>query len=443
MKKYFIYATNLYRTYLVRFLFFRLLKEIILYTFRYGRRCYISLKNPNSNVRFELASLSSLPDTLLTKKIVIRYSELLRIPAPSFVGYNAGEAAKENGDIDILSPSLEIFELSNAMVVGGVDFIFGDTIAVHHDLFSSSIHQCPAENIGVISIDRVHACLDLYLMKPPGQLSTGISLIGQCAANYAHWLTETLPKLAIMDTIEAYADYPLLVDDNLHPNIYESIDLINKNHRKIIKVGRWSAFQVGQLIAVSNPGYERYIPHDLHSNNIAPYINRFSRDAFIILRESLKGAISNIALSAQKSFYLLRDHTSKNIRQIENHNELDKLISRNSLTLISTSNASFIEQVIACTQAKIIISPIGAPLANIIFCPPGSRIIVLAPYYDGATYYYYSNLAGILGHKIYYVLGRQTSTKLHPNHRNYIADLVALDSVLKKIKSELANNTLG
>jgi capsular polysaccharide biosynthesis protein len=424
-----------YRRYLSRYIFFRALKAVTLAAYRSAHRLRSYASNLPLSGNYQLCALSYCSSDLTVKRIAVDHGEVINIPAPTFTGYCAEAAIKRNPAIKIEAPSLEVFEFSGAMAVGGVDFVFINDMAIHHNLFAPTQHHCPAENVGVASINRINARLDLYLTKKPKMLTTGTSMIGQCSGNYAHWLTETLPKLTILDACEEFYDLPLLVDDDLHPNIYSSLNLVNRNRREVIKVKRWEPAILGKLVTISNPGYERYAPHDFYSREAPAYVNTFSRTALLMLRDTAGEAIEGITRPGAKAIYLARSHESGNIRQLDNSIAVEAAITANGISMITPESMSFVEQVTACADAKIIVAPIGASLANMIFAPQGCKVIILAPYYEEASYFYYSNLAGVLGHELHYVLGPQTNVRQHPIHRNYCIDVEVLSATLKQVKA--------
>jgi capsular polysaccharide biosynthesis protein len=335
--------------------------------------------------------------------------------------------------IQIESPSLSIFEFDHCMLVGGVDFVFVGDMAVHHDLFVPSVHNCPAENLGLISMKRKENALSLNVSRPPSTLETGISLIGQCSGNYAHWLTETLPKLAVLNVFREYENVPLLVDDGLHPNMYESIQFINENRREVIRVKYGEPVLINRLVTTSAPSYERYVPHGVDSHEAEPYINRFSRPALCKLRSSVSSGMLDTAYAVSKRIYLARGRKSGNIRQITNASEIEATVLANGFRCVDPEAMTFKDQASACIGAEAIVAPVGASLANMIFAPPGCKIIVLAPYYGEASYFYYSNLAGVLGHEVHYILGKQTKCRRHPIHRDYYVDPEVLACALRTV----------
>lgn len=224
---------------------------------------------------------------------------------------------------------------------------------------------------------RPRAEMKLYLTEPVRNMQQAFSMVGQCSSNYAHWLTETLPKLLMLDACEKYTDFPLIVDDDLHPNIYASLSLFNKHRREIIKVRRWEAVLVDVLVVASNPGYERYTPHDIYSREAAPYINRFSRTAFRMLRTAANDAVVRAPSLEQKIVYFARSQKSKNIRQIENLAEIELAVAADGIPMMASDSMDFVAQVQECLNAKILISPIGAALANMVFVLRGVKSLCL------------------------------------------------------------------
>lgn len=424
-----------YRFYLARFFFFRLFKVSSLYAYRYAYRIQSLLTRHPLSGFYKFRSLSDCTNGLCLQNITVTRNESIEIPSPIFSGYCAVIAKSKNPPIRIYSPRLDVFEFHQATIVGGMDFIFIRDTAVHHDLFIPSQHHCPAENIGVVSINRKKNGLVLCLTHDSKKLGTAATIVGQCAGNYAHWLTESLAKIVILDAIPEFSDFPLLVDSGLHPNIYESLELINKNSRKIIVINRWEPVAATKLLAVSHPAYERYVPHGVFSREAGPYVNIFSREALRLLKDAVLDALEVAPITTTRRIYLARDKVSSNLRQIENIQQVEEVIRAKGILSFTPELMTFAEQVAACKSAEIIIAPVGATLANMIFAPSGCKIVVLSPYYEEANYFYYTNLAGVLGHKLYYVLGPQTGQSLHPIHRNYSIDVVVLGETLEELLS--------
>ncbi len=422
---------TLYRSYLSSFYLLRIIRKISLdsYCLLYKIWCQI-FRHPLSGKYY----WRTLSDANISSvfRIKILEPENLQIEAPKFFGFASHKALVRTPSRQILTPRIEVIEFRDASVVGGVDFVFKFNDVLHSDLFIPSEHYCPAENIGVISRRRNEFAIDLNLTKPCIYLRDAVSMVGQCSWNYAHWLTEILPKLTIIDNINEFQSFPIIIDSDLHSNIIDSIKLINRYKRQVIQISKWSPIFVQNLIAVSSPGYERYVPHTISSSEPTEYINTFSRSALLELRRVVieNNSEDRVEKSGNK-IYLARDSYSANMRQICNLEIVEQTIFSRGIQKLRPEIMSFQDQVKACMRAELIIGPIGATLANMIFAPVGCKIIALSPFYDEASYHYYTNLAGVLGHNINFVLGKQVSNFRHPMHRDYVIDtdhlIAALD----------------
>ena len=108
----------------------------------------------------------------------------------------------------------------------------------------------------------------------------------------------------------------------------------------------------------------------------------------------------------QKQVYLKRVAASAgNPRQMLGGDRVESLLADFGFVAVDPAALSFVEQVMLLQNADCIVAPVGAALANLVFAPPGRKVIALAPYYRDADYYYFANLLGILGHKLYYIVG--------------------------------------
>jgi capsular polysaccharide biosynthesis protein len=427
--------SNLARTYrhhLAKYFLFRLLKVLALAGYRNIHHIRSILSVPYTP-GYRLVAWSNFAGEHLLKRVLFTPVQALDIPEPRFV--NKGDLDKPDkiAILKIEMPKLEVVEISEAIVIGRTDFVLSDNAAILPDAFDSSLDTCPAEVFGVVSIKRDKKLMKLYLTQESKEIDSAITLLGQNSANYAHWLTEILPKLLVLDAYPEFREIPLLLDHGLHPNILESVRIFSASHREIISVKHWEPVKVKRLLCVSQPAYEPYIPHGLFDNESSQIVNTFSRPALSMLRNTAWRLTAEQTIPATKKLCISRSRTSGNVRGITNSDLVESFLKKEGFEVIEPASLTFSDQVIACKQARIIVAPIGAALANMIFSSPGCKIIVLAPYYEGASYYYYSNLAGILGHELYYVLGQQTSGGGHPMHRDYVIDLSELEAVLASL----------
>lgn len=423
-------ALKFYRQHLSRYLVFRVLRVFATMFFRFVYRAYCHLKPTASVGRYGLVPFGSYMGGHLVARVPIFAAHLTHIRGPDFMNDRNSAISATPHTVAIELPKVDVLELNDVAVVGGTDFILAGEVALAPDCLVECADTCPAETFGVAWIDHSQGSLQLFLSGEGIRIETGISLLGQNTANYAHWLTETLPKLAVLNAYPQYKDLPLLVDCGLHRNIYDSIGTVGGKQRQLIFVEQWQRVHLKRLVGVSQAGYEPYIPHGLFNTGIPQIVNTFSAPALMVLRDAVLDKLpSPNPLSGVKIFFRRSDR-SNNLRGLTNSSDVEALLQKMGYTLIDPAEMSFVEQVSVCHAARIIVAPIGAALANMIFARPGCRLLALSPYYKNANYYYYSNLAAALKIPFSYLLGRQGDEHGHPMHRSYSIKLDELERAL-------------
>lgn len=438
------HTRKLYRTHLKKILIFRIIKYIALKIYFRYPLFFVKL----SRLFFiENRSLKLISMTAYIKKEKVWFLNIQPqinslIAGPRFIGKYPPEGADKV--VSLIEPPITISRLTNIMVMGGTDLIFTKKFAIHPDIQDPNRDVIPAEYHEVIKVDAINASLTVGLQREPRHFKYAINLLGNCTGNYAHWLTETLPKLVLIDEQSDFKNYPILVDEGIHPNILLSITLLNKFQREVIEIGRWEAVFVESLIDISPPGYAPAENREYFENRVFPkpssvFFN-FSSYAMNKLRHAAWDAadsVSTISNDFGKKLYLCRAKKSTgNGRLVMNIDKVEELISDSGFTLINPAEMSFAEQIKIFKHADFIVSPIGAALVNAVFLPPKSNILVLSPYHENANYYYFSNLMGALGHNMYYIIGPQvenTNSKDHIVHKNYSIDINDLQMALDQL----------
>ena len=378
--------------------------------------------------KYTLIPLSSFISDNQAESIGVDAGGQLTVDGPRFIGdYEFSPIA--SNVVELSSPGLVIACLKNVAVIGGTNFLLSGDFAIYPDLYVPERDVCPAELNGIAKLDHRFKSISLYYDQEI-TLDYALSLVGSCTGNYAHWLTETLPKLLLTDLFGEFDHYPLIVDEWIHPNFLDTIYLLGKSKREIIKVSRWGAIRADSLLEVSLPAYVppeyRYFHETKRLDVPRAEDFPFSAMAMNVLRNRALDVLSQHPYSGPENIYLYRSPEScGNTRHVVNLDEIEEIVKIHNYVMIDPARLSFEEQVLLFRGAKKIVSPIGAALANTIFTPPGCQVIGLSPYYENANYYYFSNYMGVLGHKLHYVLGRQLDQGGHPFHKDYKVEMKA------------------
>lgn len=393
--------------------------------------------------RLPAASYRLLPWSRASAKnhLLIEARTELEVEGPKFLGFVPPSSSMDHRSI-VESPRLEIIEFEDVMSMGGTDLLFKKGSVIHPSLFDPEKEVCPAEKFGVIEFRRNPARF-LARVEVTRFIPEAISLIAQCEGNYAHFLVEVLPKLALVNRTGLYPDVPILMAKWTHPNLHAALRLVNKSARKIIMVDRWETVKVARLIAVSPTAYvtAEHRDHAAHGSlrGISNERFPFSRTALTALREDVLKEVTPVETSEHSPtgrYYIRRNHAG-NPRRAINAEKIEELARRYGFKAIDPGSMGFAQQVSIFRSASMIVGQVGAALVNTLFSSEGCRILALSPYFEGGNYYFWSNLMGVLGHDLNYIVGPQVESESHTLHRDYTIDIATFELALQNIVTRL------
>ena len=320
-------------------------------------------------------------------------------------------------------PEIQLLEINDAIVAGASDFLFVRGLALAHPLYEPRNHTTAEElhQHGVLSVSR-QRYFRVNSVNLPLHLPAAISMVGSCAANYAHWLTEMLPRLLLADQLPRCRGLPLLVDAGLHPNLMASIAALAPTHTELIPVKPGQTAHVGRLAHLFAPSY---VPFDYRHRLFGsrPKIERrtdsvrYSPFALRLLKEKVEALVPGTTKHGRKLY--LRRRTGA--RVVVNHNEIEATLAAEGFEVIEPDSLSFIDQVRLFREAAVVVGQTGAGLMNLLFAPVACRAIVLIVRSPHSNYLYYSSLAHIAGLTLCYVHGEPADrTAWHPAHSDFI-----------------------
>jgi hypothetical protein len=331
------------------------------------------------------------------------------------------------------TPPITAFEVSKAQVMGKSDFLFLDNQCLHHELYHFDQDFLFEEMHDIVSINAANKIMIRFKGHHVGSISSGISLVGSATSNYVHWLTETLPKLALVDGIDAYRDMPYIIDAGLHPNILESMRHLNSGGRNVIKLGRGEILTVDKLVAISPVAY---VPFDFkpgikqHRLDINPGSALYSPDGLQRVRQSAVTCLGEVSGVPKRRLFLRRAGIS---RPMNNSIEVEAMVREHGFEIIEPETLNFADQVRLFSNTELIVSQGGAALGNIIFAPAGCHVIVITTWSPYTVHYYFSNLAALLGQRCTLIMCEPVQSDLGP-HRAHMGVNVSIQTLIKAIQ---------
>lgn len=175
--------------------------------------------------------------------------------------------------------------------------------------------------------------------------------------NYYHWLIDHLPRL--LYTREArpiQAGERILVNTDLAPFQTESLAMLGLGEAALLRVGDQATVYPRKVI-VPRLLTHTTVPH--------PSIPKLLRQAFPAKTDSHE----------KRRIYLSR--ADANVRRLTNEKGLEAVLAELGFETHVPGQLTFQEQIDLCSQAEVVLAAHGAALANMVFCPPGTKIFEL------------------------------------------------------------------
>ena len=316
-------------------------------------------------------------------------------------------------------PEVFVAIMGNAITCGGTNLVFADGEVVCHDLYDFERDTTSEELHGRAIIEPRSRQIWWYSNdEAPERIPVAATFVDACAPNYAHWMTEVLPRLALFCADERFKGVPIVVDDGLHKNIMESLLVVTGADREIITLPIGRAIQIDTLFLTSVAGYvpfaRRNKKNSGHSHGV------FSPRAFELILKIIFCSEGKLPEQAWPEKIYLRRNSGA--RKVTNAATLEKLLLARGYTIVEPENLTFFQQVQLFRHVKIIIGSSGAALTNILFAPPNVKVLVLISKHPDTSYWYWQNIACASGKRVSYVVG-EAAGKYSGIHANFTVDL--------------------
>ncbi len=310
------------------------------------------------------------------------------------------------GDHRMIQRDLKTYELCGAIVHGeqGVvtvgDYVLKETLR----LASLESYRARWEAGGFVSL----ATRELDISMPRGSyLFCGYP--GN--RNYAHWMVDILPGAsAAFSEPELTLIWPKVRNDWQ----VQTLSLLNVTSRSVF-LGESMSVRFEKL---------RITPLGLIDSGHFPHPDRMT------LVNELK-AQAGFDPTARRKIYISRRDTSA--RKLINENEVIELMLELGFEVLTLSEMSVLEQIKCFSEARCVVGPHGAGLANVMFCPPLSSFCEL--HMDNYVQWSMRRLASVVPLRYGCVIGREQGLATGQHQKKWI---INPESIRKAVESEVS-----
>ncbi len=311
--------------------------------------------------------------------------EKIYLQRPHVVGSFSGDL----GQGEALCPPAYVSVLEDVVIFGASTLVLvGEELVLDDELADFNSREFGKKALFIRLTPENLVMMD-YVKKPSMRIKEGVLLSCGHDANYFHWLVECLPKLVLIDDLGLYKDAPLLIPTDLHENLMAALEKVNVHNRSVICIEPNSPCAVERLI----------FPSAL-SRVVDRYEGRPAFDVDIVLSHKWISKVSELLKKdlqpGRKPWRKLFLTRRKGLRILGNLEEIEQLVSAHGFEIVDLNGMSLDAQIELFSQASLIVAPTGAALTNMLFCPPGTKVIIFMSNHEVTNYYFWSNLGTVM-----------------------------------------------
>jgi Glycosyltransferase 61 len=197
-------------------------------------------------------------------------------------------------------------------------------------------------------------------IPPPTQYVTSATILtGSATNNYYHWLFDVLTRIHLIK-MNGFDVDKYIFDKLQWPIQFETLDRLGIPRNKIMQIEDQNFhLKAENLVVASIPELTGSCPK---------WAVDFIRGTFLENQNIIK-------TKEFERIYISREDA--NWRKIANEDEVVNYLSKKGFRKVVLSSLPLMEQIKIFSSARIIVSPNGAQLGNVVFCDPGAIIIEL------------------------------------------------------------------
>ena len=278
---------------------------------------------------------------------------------------------------------LQLVATSDDVVIGDMQSVFGRDMVKNH-----------------------HALRRRRFRLPKYRSGTALLLGASNSDNYYHWLIDSLPRWRMLQAA-GWKDFDFVL---LHSRSCafqdETLDWLGVPATRRLHCSKNFVHQFERLVVPAMPFARKTVPAW-----VAPW---------------LRSLVPPTSAGAEKIFLSRRGAPG---RQVTNEAELQLALEARGFVTLQPEKYCVLEQAQRLAGARWIVAPHGAALANMVFAPPGARVIeFFHPRHKNRCY---ENLAAASGHR-YASLDGQANESAEASRLQYSVDIPAVIAALEE-----------
>lgn len=298
-----------------------------------------------------------------------------------------------------------LFQATNVLLMGESDILFTRKGAISPDHYPHPEKISREERMGFFTITGSNLHIAHHNQTQMQSLESAISLVGVPSINWAHWLTEMLPKVAVVAEHSHLKNIPIILDSQIPESMIDSVRYILGANREYHHVERGKKIFLQHVFSVSPVANVVYEFRDPLSMNRGDFC--FCTQSLLLLRDRLATTFKENA-EPQSRIYIKRRNGS--VRPLLNNDKVEQLMVEYGFSVIEPETMSFSDQARTFSNAAVIYGQAGAGMMNIMFAPKGCIVGIITRLSAMYNYFYFAHVGDILGLSVTHLFGERVET---------------------------------
>jgi hypothetical protein len=191
---------------------------------------------------------------------------------------------------------------------------------------------------------------------------------------YYHWMSEVLPRFAVLGDLLDEADFVVAPASTRFQR--ECLTRVGVEAHRIVEPSRRAQYQFDRLLVPSLSGV---------MNHTRPESVKFLRQLFGVDSHERDGG-RRIYVSRRGEFR----------RKVSNEAEVLDVLDKYGFEAVDPGAITVAEQAVLFAEASIVVGPHGGGLTNVVFCAPGTVVVeLLSPLGQTLCFWTLANTAGL------------------------------------------------
>jgi hypothetical protein len=245
--------------------------------------------------------------------------------------------------------------------------------------------------------------------------------------NYFHFIAEGLSRIELADSEPGLAGVPLVFGDL--PNAPSELIRLLWPDRPLIQLSSSEVLAVDELAVPHSACYSPLSGDTDNATFDVELLGRVRRrlEPHLIDLWSRPGDLLHLSRAAVKD----SKPEATGQRQLLNEQAVERLVAGRGGLIVHPQTQTLHEQMALFAGAEVIVAQAGAALANILFCRPGARLVMLCR--DRRAHpEYFGLLADLCGVRVHAVTGPADVPDDPDPHASFTVDLALLAGVLDR-----------